>query len=90
MRPTKLVNDGEDAGGTPSIPMLRTVLSPGYDAGQADIDRIFELAEREGDPTDPNLPFMPRLREWLSTLLAAEYFGEEPDRPGKDAPPRTC
>lgn len=63
------------------VPPLKSVLPAGYEAAQADLDKIFELAEGEMKPDDPNLAWMPGLRRWLNTQLAAEYSvrGTEPE-----------
>jgi hypothetical protein len=67
--------------------MLSSVLPPGYEAAQADIDKIFEVAGRDMAPDDPNLEYVQGLHEWLSTVLAAEYFGGDPGDPREDATP---
>lgn len=68
---------------------LKSVLPAGYDAARADLDKIFDLAEREMNPDDPNLAWMPGLRRWLNTQLAAEYAvggtGPEEDESARES-----
>ena len=69
-------DDDEDPA---QLPLLRSVLPDGYPAAQGVIDQVF------GPEAGPDDPRRAALHKWLSTLLAAEYLGEEPgdgDLPG--------
>jgi hypothetical protein len=62
-------DDDEDPA---QLPLLRSVLPDGYTAARGMIDQVFGPAAGSDDP------HRAALHDWLSTLLAAEYFGEEP------------
>ena len=67
------------------LPMLRSVLPDGSPAAKSVIDQLF------GPAAGPEDPRRAALHGWLSTLLAAEYFGEDPgdgDLPGAATPHR--
>lgn len=66
------------------LPQLRAVLSPGYEAAQAELDAMFRAARERF----PGNPYVAGLEEWLSTVLAAEYFGRTPPAPERARPRR--
>lgn len=72
-------HDDEESAG---LPLLRSLLPPGYAAAQRELDRVFERAAHDG----PEETHREALHRWMSTLLKAEYFGESP---GGAEPPAT-
>jgi hypothetical protein len=56
------------------LPLLRSLLPPGYAAAQRELDKVFELAARDGREDAHGAA----LHRWMSTLLKAEYFDELP------------
>jgi hypothetical protein len=59
-----------DDNGSARLPLLRSLLPPGYAAAQRELDNVFELAARDGrDNTHGEA-----LHRWMSTLLKAEYL----------------
>lgn len=51
------------------LPLLRSLLPPGYAAAQRELDNVFELAARDGRDD----AHREALHRWMSTLLKAEY-----------------
>ena len=71
------------------LPLLRSLLPPGYAAAQRELDKVFELATRDGRED----AHREALHRWMSTLLKAEYFdelpgGAEPPASGETDAPR--
>ncbi len=64
-------HDDEESEG---LPLLRSLLPPGYAAAQRELDKVFELATRDGRED----AHREALHRWMSTLLKAEYFDELP------------
>lgn len=63
------------------LPPLRSLLPPGYAAAQRELDKVFELAARDGQDD----AHREALHRWMSTLLKAKY-DESPASGEADAP----
>ncbi|HSU14224.1 hypothetical protein [Longimicrobium sp.] len=74
--------DDPPSGVTVPLPQLKEVLrEPGLGSAEQNLELLVELAKRFPDEVPE---FADRLKEWLKTVVAAEYLGSSPPK----RPPR--
>jgi len=79
--------DDPESGATVPLPQLKEVLrEPGLGSAEKDLELLVELAKRFPDEVPE---FADRLKEWLKTVVTAEYIGTSPPkRPPRQRKPK--